>query len=62
MSIYKGIQNDFVGFKVILHNALELPSKNSKIIDFNDQFQSEIKVDAQINSIDDALYGYEPEE
>ncbi|CAG9811153.1 unnamed protein product [Chironomus riparius] len=62
ISLNEGIQNDFIGFKVILHNPLELPSKNSKVINFNEQFQSEIKVDAQVNSIDEALYGYEPAE
>jgi hypothetical protein len=56
------IQNIFTGYKVILHDSYELPSTNAKIINFNYYFQSKVLVDPQINSIDEALYGYDPVE
>lgn len=56
------IQNNFEGYKILLHNPLELPTKLVKIINFNHNFPSEILVNAQVNKIDEALVGYEPNE
>lgn len=52
----------FNGFTVIVHDPFELPSANSKIIDFNFKYQTTILIDPQQQSIDESLVGYDPAE
>ena len=56
------IKNDFNGFKVLHHDPFELPTKKSKIMNFNLNLQTSVLIDPEINSIDEALLGYGPEE
>jgi len=63
-NLYKNevIENDFNGYLVLLHDPFELPSKKSKIVNFNLKFQTEIIVDPLINAIDESLIEYESNE
>lgn len=56
------IKNNFNGFKVLFHDPFELPTKRSKIMNFNLNLQTSVLIDPEINSIDEALLGYRPEE
>lgn len=58
----KRIYNDFDGYVVLLHNSYELPSKNSKLLRFNEQLQTNILIDPQISTTDESLQEYEPAE
>ena len=58
----KGIENHFNGYKVFFHDPFELATKKSKNLNFNLKFQTKVMVDPQVNTIDDALYGYKPAE
>ncbi|KAL7013165.1 hypothetical protein ACKWTF_015227 [Chironomus riparius] len=39
------IHNDFDGYLVIFHDPFELPSKNSKTVNFNKQLQTKVLID-----------------
>ena len=56
------IHNNFDGYVVLFHDPFELPSKNSKTVNFNKQLQTKVLIDGQIMTIDESLYDYEPAE
>lgn len=55
-------RNTLEGYTIILHDAYELPSANSQILNLNLRFQTSILINPSINSIDETLHGYEPAE
>jgi len=54
--------NTFQRYTILLHDPLELPSANSKILHLNVKYQTTIWIDPQQNSIDESLVEYEPAE
>lgn len=59
---WKTIENDFYGYVVLLHDPFELPSKNSKIFNYNLNLQSKVLINSKLNSIDESLLEYEAAE
>lgn len=59
---WKAIENDFNGYVVLLHDPFELPSKNSKIFNYNLNLQSKVLINSKLNSIDESLLEYEAAE
>jgi len=49
-------------YTVLFHDPFELPSKNSKIMELNIYYQTNVLVVPQLNSIDESLVDYEPAE
>ena len=60
--IEKVLKNTFGGYTLLLHDPLELPSANSKMVHLNLKFQTTILINPQMNTIDESLAGYEPTE
>lgn len=58
--VNKAIKRSVSGYYLFLHDPFELPSSNSKkyFININGEFQ--IKVNPQINQIDDSIADYDP--
>lgn len=56
------IGRKFDGYTVLFHNPFEIPSKNSKVINFNPNLQTKVLIRPQMNMIDQSLVGYEPNE
>ena len=49
-------------YTVIFHDPFELPSENSKVIKLNINYQTNVLIVPQLNSIDESLVEYEPSE
>jgi hypothetical protein len=56
------IERDFDGYQVYLHDPFELPSDNSIKYLMKLDRKLEIKINPQINSIDNSIVNYNPKE
>ena len=57
------IEDDILGgYTVIIHDAFELPTKRSKTIKLNIDFETRILLNPQLITIDESLYDYDPAE
>lgn len=56
------ILNDFGGNWIMLHDPYELPTKASQVMRVHNKKEMHVLMHARINSIDESLTGYKPEE
>ena len=50
------------GFQVLIHDPFELPTTRSKMIKLNTDYETQINLIPQLNTIDESLFDYDPAE